>query len=232
MPSRYLKIAGVVLAILVVWNLLQSPALWEALLLFGASGVVPGTDTTLSPGATLRVLGVVLGLSFVLIFHKELWRGVRRVFGRRGRTTAVAPEDTGAASAPAAVSAATTAMPAPLDPLQVPAAPAPKPVVVIRVPGRKGKLAYWYHAVRPMVRPALRSVVAKARQSMLFVAAQAVRAWRWLEPRLRQFDRWIEKQLKSNPRIRAMLQSGNDAGRSLRVRREQVRSYLAKVAGK
>ncbi len=70
--SRSLRIGFGILAIIAAIELLQTQAVLSAVLLFGAAGIVPGTDIVLSPEATMWSLGGVLMASILLIFHKEI----------------------------------------------------------------------------------------------------------------------------------------------------------------
>lgn len=70
--SRSLRIGFGILAIIAAIELLQTQAVLSAILLFGAAGIVPGTDIVLSPEATMWSLGGVLVASILLIFHKEI----------------------------------------------------------------------------------------------------------------------------------------------------------------
>jgi hypothetical protein len=78
----------------------------------------------------------------------------------------------------------------------------PEPVTVIPVHRGSG-LAGFGSAMRTgLLRVALAVVAA-----VVICSEYVVRAWRWGEPHIRRFDRWIEMTLKRNPRIASVLGS-------------------------
>jgi hypothetical protein len=159
MRARYIKLTIWVIALVVVWNLGQTYTVTNALFMFAAAGVVPGTDVALSPDAVMAVLAAVLSLALMLIFGTNITRGLRRLFARAD--TMQFAEHSLAAAQPVQVVAPLTTRPS--MPV-VEAAPAPAavavaspPVVVIALPRRPSKTLLLLRVVFGMVAMTLRA---------------------------------------------------------------------------
>jgi hypothetical protein len=83
MQARHFKIILWVSALIVVWQLGRSDVVLNALFLFAAAGVVPGTDIVLQPNEVFWTLGTLLGVAVLLIFATNLRRGIIALFRRR-----------------------------------------------------------------------------------------------------------------------------------------------------
>ncbi len=68
---------------------LQTSAVWNALLLFAAAGIVPGTDIVLSPNTTMIILGVALFGVAALLF----WKNIKQFFVGASRQAGSTPEE-------------------------------------------------------------------------------------------------------------------------------------------
>jgi hypothetical protein len=132
MQARYFKIVLLVSALIVVWQLGRSDVILNALFLFAAAGVIPGTDIVLQPNDVFWALGVVLGVSLLLIFGTNLRRGLLALF-RRGsaKTAAITPMERAFEAEPIVGAAAITAAVTPLKMKKVRAAKVAKPKVVL-----------------------------------------------------------------------------------------------------
>jgi hypothetical protein len=144
MQARHFKIILWVSALIVVWQLGRSDVVLNALFLFAAAGVVPGTNIVLQPNEVFWALGVLLGVAVLLIFATNLRRGLLALFRRRPATTGV-PTPMERAFEPETVvgAAAITAAVTPLKMKKVRAAKVAKPkvVVVIKPVRHPSKLA-------------------------------------------------------------------------------------------
>jgi hypothetical protein len=80
MSKRTLLKLGLISAIgFGLWRLWESDAVINAVILFSTAGVVPGTNIVLSPEQVYIVLGTILIVSILVIFHKEFKRDARAV---------------------------------------------------------------------------------------------------------------------------------------------------------
>lgn len=225
-------------AIVGVWDLLQIQAFDNALMQFATAGVVPGTHVVLTPGQMYVVLSVILVAAICLMFRKALvrdWRDfTRTAFSRRSATPAQEP-----ATPPAAILVPSVLPEAPVEvppvfaeravpaPAQV---PAPRPAVVITIPGSPGLLLRGMRACRQWVRPAsIRAwqwVVTRSIDDTLQLAAlvrqlsratwrNAVRAWHYMEPHIRAMDARIERRVKQNATAALIIREVNHWQRRL-----------------
>jgi hypothetical protein len=132
MQARYFKIVLWVSALIVVWQLGRSDVVLNALFLFAAAGVVPGTNIILQPNDVFWALGILLGVAVVLIFATNLRRGLLALFRRRPtETDAFTPMERAFEPEPLVGAAAITAAVTPLKMKKVRAAKVAKPKVVV-----------------------------------------------------------------------------------------------------
>jgi hypothetical protein len=187
-----------------LWQFLQVPEIVNALLDFYAAGIVPGTDIVLAPDTTLRLL-------FVFIFSVGVLLLYRR-FGRH-RARSAAPSDHAYAELARLLSilhqrhvrlAADFVYPA-----------GHWRLMTVRL---WSKLATW-RIVRPLIVVGMRlgrlfaivGLVTErlASKTLAFLAAAMVYVgmamgaatkylWRQVEPSIRQFDRWLEREINQH----------------------------------
>lgn len=74
------KIFFWITVLLLVWSLFVNPTIFDSILTFCLAGVVPGTDTVLSPNAVIAIVGGTLGFIVLLIVGIPI---LRRLIGRR-----------------------------------------------------------------------------------------------------------------------------------------------------
>lgn len=189
----------------------EQDAILNAIVLFGTAGVVPGTDIVLSPRQVYIVLGVVLVLSVVGIFSKNIGQGVRAARMRRALRRDGVELESRLSAEKVAGTGVTPAVSAAARSAEVQRAP-----IVITGPRQPGLLTKVWRAMRPRLVVALGSVLERAvvwgtalqvglRRISLQCYRYGVRAWIYVEPHIRRMDARIEKTLKRNKDIAAVL---------------------------
>ncbi|HJQ08547.1 MAG TPA: hypothetical protein VJ836_03660 [Candidatus Saccharimonadales bacterium] len=200
----------------------------NAILLFLAAGIIPGTGIRLSPDAAVGVIGGLAPLVIAGIFRKEIIRAGRSIMGgRRDKPAAnVAPY-------------VVVPVPAPKPIIRIAPVPAPKPAVIITIPGRPGYIARAITASRPYIREAMAQLPALFRSIRLELVQMARAAikqliiyWQWLEPHIRRFDRWLEVTLKRNKNIAVLIALMSEFSRQASERTALVRAFFARTAEK
>lgn len=209
----------------------------NAVLTFATAGVVPGTDTVLTTEQTYWVLAGILVVSIGLTFHKALIRDVRaigRLFRRRAATSN--EELTVVEQEP-------EMQPVPPQSVTLKAAPSHtliEPVVAPDATPQRVKpswLIKQWRLVRPRLFVALgvsltyavRAVQVTARagqEARLTLYGYGMRLWLQIEPYIRRFDSWLERTLKSNQDIAAVLHVGREIVKPIRTRVRQLRLRL------
>lgn len=187
--NTIIKIAVLVLIVKEVWLLLGIPSVSNALIAFCTVGAIPGTDKSLSPGATFAVLAAVLVFAAVLIFRTELVRLFtdQKVLKQYAADMPIAK--------PVAKPAAK----------QIAAAPAWQRVAAARLrPAFSRVLVVTWQALWVMQRALV--------VTGLFIAAKSVQAWHWAEPYARRFDHWLDVRLHHyKPTAKALTYGGSIA---------------------
>jgi hypothetical protein len=245
-----------------LWRLWENDAAINAVILFCTAGVVPGTNTVLTPEQVYIVLGTVLCASLMLIFAKEVKRDVRAIrtawhhWRQKGGTLAAAEEvaqsivadaEAAAEQAPirltpsrrSARTKKTTAAGLPVAAVAA-AATSGRPAVVIPVQKGPGLWQRIWAAVRPrliialgatleaVLKAADHTVVWASRRSLQAYGA-AAQGWRWLEPRLRRFDALLERKLKANKDVAALLHFLGEAVKLANARMAELRARFTRI---
>jgi hypothetical protein len=184
--------------ILLLWRIVEAPAVQSAFLQFLAVGQVPGTDMTLSPKGVFLVIATVFSLSLIAIF----WSNLKQSFNKR-RHSHARHQERSAIDQPVLLS-----KPRPFAAAQI---PAPK----LDINDKKLPLLYV-----PSMRPFLQKVRNLFKKTGV-IARKAVAAeydslktiftfmwkvivfvsmalWRFAEPRFRKFDKWLERKAHKN----------------------------------
>jgi hypothetical protein len=219
MTAVGIKIGLGVVSIIALFEVLQTQAVVNAVLLFGAAGVVPGTDIVLSPEATLWAMAGVLLASCVLIFHRELIDVLMR--------PRLAEPETGPAE-PVVVAAVQDAPARPRWQLRLPAVSL-RPAAIA---GRQIAISI-YRGAKWLV-----PLFAAAGRHIQQVAGTAYRhtqyAWRWLRPRMVHVDQWATRKLVQSEALAACIDLLSQCPRIAvtwwaNVRRQAGR-YLARLS--
>lgn len=221
--SVVIKVAVVALIIKELWLLLGVPSFTDAVMSFLTIGAIPGTDRTLTPDQTYKLLAVVGVLVVVAVFYKD----IAKLFWRK-------TVDEQLPEIPAA--------PMPLE------HPLPNRVVVqpprysVNSPiARRGNkyAAIWqsrFSRFGAVTTGVLRVGYMRTVSFVRIVAAKtwiwlkratrvayrivllliiiaielSIAAWRWTEPRIRRFDAWLEKKIRSNDFTSGVLASAQE----------------------
>lgn len=218
--------------------LFLNPTVFEAVLTFCLAGVVPGTGVVLSPNAVIAIVGGVLGFIALLIFVVPVTKRNRR--RRRVVTSNTADESLTAAntvpapvSRPAVVVGETEQPSITPQPPQQPNNPHPLKVkIAVAMVLVRSKIKLFIARVAPALSrfTTLTAIVvrheAKAAARRLRIAYEAVKkytvigalwlttqgvaAWKWLKPRIHQFDAWLAAETKPLRRKLAKKARKND----------------------
>jgi hypothetical protein len=250
MENTSMKVVAGVLAMVALWWLVQVPSIINKILLFCTLGVNPYTGRNIPPARMAAMLGILLLLSIVFLFRKEISQGGRHISQRMKRSrrrTAPITAPLTAAVVPASVPV--IAPPAPgylhYDPVTQHALPmAALPVVAaklqsrdISVPARRpqrslkrhlslfvsfGRLLKQLlmvpaHMVTSLFKRLGAGIVTTRKQIVLGADIAWIAlciftqvAWRWLRPRIEQFDGWLEHKLNENPSTGNILAVGRE----------------------
>jgi|GEM_PF-2734234 len=240
-------------ALVGVWDLLQVEAFDNAVVQFATAGVVPGTGVVLSTEQVYVVLACFLLVFICLLFRKGIMRDIRAI-----RSAMVTPEglrneaeetETPVVAAPVAAAAEPSAQAAsgqPKPPTQ-PAPRAPRPIVIITIPRAPGFIRKSIAYVRPRIKPtavtAWTMFKRRSRQDAVAVAAfsrktaarsrvYAIRAWRYAEPRIRDYDARIERTLKRNDIIAQILHEADQFSKNAQSQIHDWRSKIQRTVEK
>lgn len=219
--------------VIVLWRLLQVEAFDNALLQFVTAGMIPGTKIILTPNQVYWVMGVFLLVSLIIIFLKQIVRALS--FARHKTDTA--SEDVMPATAEEIAKSLDGPRP---DELKKPVTPA----------GGQGKLGsslitlgFMWTQIEPYIKAAgkkayiysktaCRQAYRYARAGAKWLHANAVIAWQWAEPRMRQLDKKIESRLKSNKDIEAFLHVIDESFGYVRAKLIDVRMRAKRIVEK
>ncbi|HSW99607.1 MAG TPA: hypothetical protein VLH38_01075 [Patescibacteria group bacterium] len=268
MSARYIKIGLWVVALVGAWELGRSYVVTNALFLFAADGVVPGTSIRLEPNQVFWVLGTMLAVAALLIFSTNIRRAFLFWFGSRTVTFDEPIELAPKLNKVKAVKVKT---------------PKPVPVVIIKLPRKPSLLSRVGHYIDvsfivastllvayirkhfpriveaikrggqtfvAKLRPVWQSLVSHMRlgrqkvrtygiRMAIFICRQAIRFWRWLEPQLREFDRWLGVKYhqglataRKNESIKSMLHVSQEARKVIALWRAEIYAVLSRVVEK
>ncbi|HEV7454049.1 MAG TPA: hypothetical protein VGO07_02205 [Candidatus Saccharimonadales bacterium] len=241
--KTFLKLGLLCAIVYGLWRVWENDAVVNAFILFCTAGIVPGTGVELTPEQVYIVLGSILFVAIMLIFAKEVRRDIRAVRSawRNWRQKAIMA--TGEhriieeITAHTVTVTATGPQPQAMEAIMDKPAES-KPVVVIVLPRQPGRFAKFWRAARPkliialgvtletIIKAADRAAVLASRGS-LQLYRYGMQAWLWMEPHLRQFDKWLERTLKSNKDIAALLHIWSDFLKSANARLVELRARLA-----
>ena len=234
-----------VAVIVTIVALLQTTAAMDALLLFAAAGIVPGTDIKLTPNATMYTLISMAAISILAIFSGNLFRMVRSMRQTR-RAKIVAAQVEAVASqvaltqalavAPAAVEFQTAPVPVLAPAVVAPKAAKPKPIVIIKLPGSPGRIVRGMHLLR---RAAIHTVAVSAQQIPVIQREAASRTryaigvailylaytWRWAKPRLIKLERRINARLNQHQDITFVINFLRAVSKIMTKWRREGRAY-------
>jgi hypothetical protein len=238
MNATHIRILVSVFLVLAIWRVFELPGVATAFWAFCTVGAIPGSDRILGTEAVLRGLCIVFALCFFLIFRKEFMASLPR---RAPKVKPVVPASTSigisAVPVPVAVPTARDRIVVVISKQQNRPALAPvRPLVVIL-----GKTAAWIvqltcwveadcrrfgrfvarqsrrlhgvtsHFIATVVAAVYRIIKAIVR----YVVFAAIIAWKLAEPHIRNFDRWLDKQLHANRSTSEVLQFMSDVTKAI-----------------
>ncbi len=220
--SKVVKLLVVVGVGVGAWWLWQSDAAMNAVVLFCTAGVVPFSGTVLTPAQMYLFLGAVLLLAFGFVFSRRLVHDLRAVHRAVVYQRKQSPESL----------EATEDTPV-IEPVAAPVVAAKEvPVVEIIIPGEPGALVRAWRAVSPRIRPAIgltlrvsgkimvrmsRRALRDGRSAIIGIYCYSIETWNRLQPYLRRFDAWLERSLKKNKDIAALLHVAAESRKSAQL---------------
>lgn len=248
---RYVKVVIWMVALLGVWGLGRSFAATDTLLLFAAAGVVPGTNTVLAPNQVLWLLGGLLALAVLLIFGSNLRRALQLWFGRGAFKGG--PEEMSKPAVvirlpkqPGLLAQTARRIRSVLASIFAAVAGSTRrhfPRVVAAATRRWQHIQQAVHATWqrrwPQARHAQRALRAAIVSLVTVVIRYAVHFWRWLEPYLRAFDRWLGVQyhrrlaaLCKSEKVKTATRLIRETSKVIANWRTEVRVVLSRVTSK
>lgn len=241
-----LKFGIFLAAICGLWLLWENDAVMDALMSFIMAGVVPGSGKVLTPEQMYAIMGATLLLAIMVIFRSETTRAVRR---RKRAVIEVAEE----IEIPEVVveQPEPFVMPEPILVIKLPR----QPGLISRAwRGLQRQLtravsAGWRASVlnSKMVvafvrvilvatynwqKEARRALGALLQKGLVvlrgWLVKFAITVWVYAEPKLYQFDKFIERKLKENKDTAAMLRSCSEFIRQANLRITDIRTRLTR----
>jgi hypothetical protein len=206
--------------VLLLWRLFEVARVEEAFLQFMTVGALPGTDKTLSPDQVLILVAALFSVSLLLIFRKELVRSVRI------RATAAQrhnlPETTQEATDPEPIivrKRQSKGIRIPMPRLQTQDKRLPELYIpsvmpaIWRVMDWEMKQLTRLYRLLAKTYQRLKTIVVKGGK---IIGIYSIAFWRWLEPQLRAFDKWLEKKAHKNRVSSDLIEIIDDCWRTVR----------------
>lgn len=206
--------------VLLLWRLFEVARVEDAFLQFMTVGALPGTDKTLSPDQVLILVAALFSVSLLLIFRKELARSVRNgaaAVQRHSYPEATQNED---AEQPIIVRKRhPKGMRIPMPRLQIQDKKLPElyvpsimPTIWRAMDWEMKQLARLYRLLVTGYQH-LRTLILKGGK---ILGIYSVAFWRWLEPQLRAFDKWLEKKARKSRVSSDLIEIIDDCWRTIR----------------
>jgi Na+-transporting methylmalonyl-CoA/oxaloacetate decarboxylase gamma subunit len=214
MNTTQVKILVSVFLVLAAWRVFEIPGVSTVFWTFITVGAIPGSDRVLGTETVLRILCVVFAVIFFLIFRKEFMASLPKRASHRSLARPQTVE-------PGAEAVSTTATTRDRIVVVLTRQQERRSLVSVRPAvvylGRAAawivQLTCWVEADCRRVR---RVIARRARWSAArltratrwmyrrllaatrFIICVAILAWKMAEPHIRNFDRWLDKQLHTN----------------------------------
>jgi hypothetical protein len=229
MTASQIKILVSVFLVLAIWRIFELPGVATAFWAFITVGAIPGTARILGTETLMRILCIVFAASIFLIFRKEFMASLpRRTVKTQAadavhRLTPIPAVPTPSARERIIVTLATQK--------DRPALASVRPLVMLfgQTAAWIIQLTCWVEAFcRRVMRVAARHII-RAYQllsSVLgtctktlyrtvlaagrYIMYASIIAWKMMEPHIRTFDRWLDKQLHANKSTAEVLQFMSD----------------------
>lgn len=222
MPA-WQKVVLVTAALVLVWRLLQLPAVSNSFWLFCTMGIIPGTSYSIAPDMALKLLIMLFPLVVLLFFRKEIIRAapaqLKGIYKNKDNSVSksqanLAPMAFLGTQYSAGEPARQTSV-SPIRPKRYPS----REYIYATLQRKRMQTATLLHAVN-------RTVVRVSRMAGLRVKTKVVittwllqraakrtaglvrRGWRWLMPRLRQFDDWLNVTVHQSKFLSDVLEIG------------------------
>ena len=206
--NTVIKLLVIVLCIKEIWLLLGVPSISNAIISFTTLGVIPGTDTILTPAEMVSVSLVIVVVLVSLMFRREL----EDVFVRHEAYVSAQEQSADDSAAPAV----------------------PKPLVVLHesryaqrleklTPARKWLSAtaeFWFWSIAVALLEIARVIV-----------TISLWLWRAAEPYIRQFDHWLDVQLHTYEPTAKALAFGSEATDDVHALFQKAKEVYETIAG-
>lgn len=210
------KKALVVLAlVLLSWRLFEEAQIEDAFLEFVTVGALPWTDKTLSPDQVLILTAALFSLSLLLIFRRELVRSFR-IRAVDTTSAAVGTRSTSITLRRQRHKGVRIPMPSlrirdkKLPELYLPSI---MPAIWRFIDWEMRQFVRLYRALVKMYRFLKVLAIKGWKRVRSCVAA----LWRWLEPQIRTFDKWLEKKARKHRFASEVIEVLDDCWRTVRL---------------
>lgn len=218
MNATQIKILASVFIVLALWRVFELPGVATAFWAFITIGAIPGTDRILGTETILRVLCILFAIIFFLIFRKEFMASLPK----RTPKPVIDPQRIGqmATTLVQPPTATRDRVIVVIKQQQDRPALAPvRPAVVLlgKIAAWIIQLTYWAEMycrrtgvfvgrkTKQIYRCSIRysgKIAKLVYRGLLFISRYVVYAsiiaWKMAEPHIRNFDRWLDKQLHAN----------------------------------
>lgn len=215
MTKVQIRVLILIAIALVVWRVLEVPAINEAVWEFLTIGLVPGTDVILSAETVIRLALAVFVIAFFLIFRQEFMASLPPQWFRRNRQHEKPARIT---SSPSVVTVL------PRQSMDWDRSALLRPIGFLA-----GWLVYIVSVICAAAEKTLRAagvlgmIVGRklwrmTKAATFWVVALSVRCWYFIEPSLRAFDQWLNVMVHKSKVASNILDTLDAAWKELRAR--------------
>jgi hypothetical protein len=258
MTAAQIKILVSVFLLLAIWRIFEIPGVAQAFWEFCTVGAIPGSDRELGTEVVIRIALILFAVIFFIVFRREFFAALprRRAQAKIVEATTVPADNP--LEAPHARTFALPerqsiqnrlvivlskhqhrSMRHLLRPLALAAA-----MLLGSCMWLVQSAGYWlhrglagiYHVMQPVGRWLADRALVGEKYAYRFgviitriIIRGSVEFWRWLEPHLRSFDRWLDMQLHANKRTAGALKLMNEAGRATTASYQKAQDITRKL---
>ena len=258
MTAAQIKILVSVFLLLAIWRIFEIPGVAQAFWEFCAIGAIPGSDRELGTEVVIRIALILFAVIFFIVFRREFFAALPRRQHQAQPVEVVTSVAKNPLQAPHVRTFALPERQAIQDKLVIVLNKYQprslrhllRPLILLAamflgactwlVQGAE----YWlrsglvttYRVLRPATRRAGSQVVLVAKHIYRFgvivarvIIRGSVEFWRWLEPHLRSFDRWLDRQLHANKRTAEALKLMNEASKATTATYQKAQDITRKL---
>lgn len=210
--------------VLLMWRVFEVARVEDAFLQFMTVGALPWTNKVLSPDQVLLLVAALFSVSLLLIFRKELVRSFRRRAVAHRQPTVVRAAAKEPVASPPSTSIVVRmrrhkGVRIPMPQLQIRDKKLPElyipsimPTVWRVMDWEMKQLASLYRLLGKVYQWVKVHAIKGGKHAWTYGAV----FWKWLEPRLREFDKWLEKKARKNRVSSDIIEILDDCWRTVR----------------